>query len=103
MIVGTREATTDGVEILHRLFVKGDPKRIAALEREHQKAEVAQMIYDLRTEAGLSQQQLAKRVGTTQSVISRLEDADYRGHSLNMLSRIAEALNRKLMITLSAK
>lgn len=38
----------------------------------------------LRTQAGLSQQ-LAKRVGTTASVICRLEDADYEGHSLAML------------------
>jgi hypothetical protein len=31
-------------------------------------------------------------VGTTQSVISRLEDADYEGHSLAMLRRIARAV-----------
>ena len=42
-----------------------------------------------RTEAGLSQKELAEMIGTTQSVISRLEDADYEGHSLSMLSRIA--------------
>ena len=35
------------------------------------------------------QKKLAKLVGTTQSVIARLEDADYQGHSLNMLGRIA--------------
>ena len=35
---------------------------------------------------------------TTQSVISRLEDADYDGHSLSMLNRIAKALNRQVQI-----
>lgn len=35
-------------------------------------------------------------MGTTQSVISRLEDADYEGHSLAMLQRIAEALHVRL-------
>ena len=35
---------------------------------------------------------------TTQSVISRLEDADYEGHSLSMLNRIAKALNRQVQI-----
>jgi transcriptional regulator with XRE-family HTH domain len=40
----------------------------------------------------LTQAQLAKRVGTTQSVISRLEDADYDDHSLAMLGRIARAV-----------
>lgn len=54
--------------------------------------EVAQMIYDARTKAGLSQSQLAERIGTKQPVIARLEDADYEGHSMTMLQRIAAAL-----------
>ena len=52
----------------------------------------------LRTGAGLSQRQLAKMIGTTASVICRLEDADYEGHSLAMLNRIATALNRRVEI-----
>ncbi|MFM9996621.1 MAG: helix-turn-helix domain-containing protein [Phycisphaerales bacterium] len=59
---------------------------------------VAEMIHDARTAAGLSQVQLAKLVGSTQSVISRLEDADYEGHSLTMLQRIASALHRRLVV-----
>ena len=35
--------------------------------------------------------ELAKKAGTTQSVIARLEDAEYAGHSLTMLERIAAA------------
>jgi transcriptional regulator with XRE-family HTH domain len=46
--------------------------------------------------AGLTQQQLAERIGTTPSVISRLESADYRGHSLSMLRRIADALGKRV-------
>jgi transcriptional regulator with XRE-family HTH domain len=60
--------------------------------------EVAQRIYELRQQAGLSQTDLAKRVGTTQSVISRLENADYEGHSLAMLNRIAAAVERRVDI-----
>jgi hypothetical protein len=37
-------------------------------------------------------------IGTTASVISRLEDADYEGHSLAMLRRIAAALNKRVEI-----
>jgi transcriptional regulator with XRE-family HTH domain len=59
---------------------------------------IAQEIYDLRTKAGLTQKQLAKMIGTTDSVISRLEDADYRGHSLKTLHRISQALNRRLEV-----
>ena len=58
--------------------------------------EVAQMIYDARTKAGLSQRQLADLIGSKQPVIARLEDADYEGHSLTMLQRIAEALEQRL-------
>ena len=61
-------------------------------------AEVAQLIYDARTKSKLTQKQLAELVGTTQSVIARLEDADYEGHSLSMLQRIASALNKRLEI-----
>lgn len=64
-------------------------------------APVAQLIYAARTRAGMSQADLAERIGTKQSVISRLEDADYEGHSLNMLQRIAAALGQRLEIRFS--
>ena len=65
-----------------------------------QSGTVATRLKEARETAGLTQQQLAKRVGTTQPVIARLEDADYRGHSLTMLQRIANALNGQLEIHL---
>ena len=58
--------------------------------------EVAQMIYDARTKAGLSQRELADLIGSRQPVIARLEGADYEGHSLTMLQRIAAALGQRL-------
>jgi transcriptional regulator with XRE-family HTH domain len=47
----------------------------------------------------LSQRQLAKRIGTSASVICRLEDANYEGHSLAMLNRIAAALKQRVEIS----
>ncbi len=93
-----REPTTDAVEILHRRYFEGKPKMLALLEEERANAEIARKIYELRTKAGLSQRALAKLVGTTASVICRLEDADYEGHSFSMLRRIATALNRRVEI-----
>lgn len=61
-------------------------------------ADIAQMIYDLRMRAELSQKQLAKQIQTTASVICRLENADYEGHSLSMLRRIAQALGYRVEI-----
>lgn len=46
------------------------------------------------------QTQLARLIGTSQPTIARLEDADYQGHSLSMLQRIAAALHRPLVISL---
>lgn len=65
-------------------------------EQQELNSEIAGKIYKLRTKAGLSQRELAKRVGTTASAICRLEDADYEGHSLFMLKRIAEALDQRV-------
>ena len=79
-------------------YIGKDRERIQQYEEEVVNAEIARKIYDLRTKAGLSQRELAKRVGTTASAICRLEDADYEGHSLYMLKRIAEALDKRVEI-----
>jgi len=94
----TKKPTTDALEIIHREFFEGQPERIAELEQARSDGLVARKIYHLRTQAGLSQRALAKMVGTTASVICRLEDADYDGHSMAMLNRIAAALDRRVEI-----
>ena len=93
-----RIATTDAVAILHRRFYEGLPEKLAALDECRANEEIARKIQHLRAKAGLTQAQLAKLVGTTASVICRLEDADYEGHSVSMLRRIAAALNRRVEI-----
>ncbi len=92
------KTTTDAVEIIHRRYFKGKPERLKALEEARADGEVAWKIFELRTKAGLTQAQLAKVIGTTASVICRLEDADYQGHSLAMLRRIAAALDQRIEI-----
>ena len=90
--------TDDAVEILYHRYVKDDPETLAEVEKIQADNDVARKIYDLRTKSGLSQRALAKLVGTTASVICRLEDADYEGHSLAMLNRIAAALDKRVEI-----
>ena len=85
-------------QFLYNRYIKGDPKREQEYEEVVINAEIARKIYALRTKAGLTQQQLAERVGTSKSAICRLEVADYDGHSLSMLKRIAEALNKRVEI-----
>ena len=90
--------TTDAVEILHRRLYASKRKRLKSLEEARANQEIARKIYELRTAARLTQAQLGKLIGTTASVICRLEDADYDGHSLAMLRRIGTALNQRLEI-----
>lgn len=93
-----RKPVTDAVEILHRRFYRGKSARLKSLEEARANEEIARSIRELRTKANLTQAQLAKLVGTTASVICRLEDADYEGHSLPMLRRIADTLDQRVEI-----
>jgi ribosome-binding protein aMBF1 (putative translation factor) len=94
--------TSDALKIIKKM-IKDDPQMQEMVEEASLNARVAQIIYEARKIAGLTQRQLADAVGSTQSVIARLEDADYEGHSLSMLARIATALNRKLEIDMPPK
>jgi DNA-binding XRE family transcriptional regulator len=89
---------TDAMEILHRRFYAGKAARLKSLEEARANEEIARKIHELRTAASLTQTQLARLIDTTASVICRLEDADYEGHSLAMLRRIAGALNQRVEI-----
>lgn len=91
-----RKPTADAVAILHRRYFAGKSEMLELLEQARLNANIAQKVYDLRMKAGLTQEQLAERVGTTASVICRLEDADYQGHSLSMLQRIAFAVGKQV-------
>jgi ribosome-binding protein aMBF1 (putative translation factor) len=91
--------SSDARRILARITGR-DAKLREAIEGHKLNAKVAEMILAARERAGLTQTQLAKLVGTTQSVISRLEDADYEGHSLTMLQRIAAALHQRVEVRL---
>ena len=91
-----KKTTTNAVKILHNRYIRGNKKRLESLQRERGNLNIAEQIYAIRKQAGLSQKQLADLVGTTQSVISRLEDADYNGHSLAMLRKIGTALRQRV-------
>lgn len=77
-----------------------DPDTRAEVEQD---LALGQLIYDLRTEAGLSQRALAERMGTTQSVISRLEEGGGARNRLDTLARVAIALDRHLIISFPAE
>ncbi|MDI3548593.1 MAG: hypothetical protein PWR10_2245 [Halanaerobiales bacterium] len=59
--------------------------------------DIKRQIIKLRLEQGLSQKELAKKIGTKQSAISRLESDDYNP-SIELLDKVAHALGKKLEI-----
>ena len=89
--------TKDALRILAKDTGESESIR-SGIARAKINFEVAQMIYDARTNAGLSQGELAALIASKQPVIARLEDADYEGHSLTMLQRIAGALKQRLEV-----
>src|SRR5438093_1617557 len=86
-----------------RAKLAADPAMAKAVAEERFKSDIAEQVYDLRTKAHLTQRQLAELVGTRPSVISQIEDANYDGHSLTMLKRIASALDRELSVNFRAQ
>ncbi len=93
----TQKRTSDALVLVETLTGK-DREMANLVGQEHANLDIARRLCELRTKAKLSQAQLARKVGTTQSVISRLEDADYDGHSLDMLRRIASALEKRVEV-----
>jgi ribosome-binding protein aMBF1 (putative translation factor) len=93
------DKTKDAIKIIDKM-TRTDPQLEAMVAVSAINAEVAQLIYEARNKAGLTQKQLAELIGTKQPVIARLEDADYEGHSLSMLQKIAHALNQRVVIHL---
>jgi ribosome-binding protein aMBF1 (putative translation factor) len=91
----------------HGEFVEQRGRKSAAYResfaRTLQQIDLAMLVREMREVAGFTQTELAKKAGTTQSVIARLEDAEYAGHSLTMLERIAAACGVALKLRAEKK
>ena len=94
-----KKKTTDALDLIDREFPPTE-RNLQLREKARVAGDVAQLIYNARTEAGLSQRDLAKLVGTHASVICKLEDAAYEGHSLSMLRRVSAALGKEVRVEL---
>ena len=75
-----------------------DPEFKAHYQGERQALKLAMKIAKLREKKGLSQQQMAKLMGTSQQAVSRIESGEYEGFTLKTLEKIAEATGTKVKI-----
>jgi ribosome-binding protein aMBF1 (putative translation factor) len=89
--------TKNALKIVDAMIGEDEELR-ALLDDARINADVAQLIYNARSQAGLTQRELARLIDTKQPVIAKLEDADYEGHSLTMLRKIATALGHEIEV-----
>lgn len=92
----------NALDIIHSRLKK-DPQLQLAYLKEKKNFQIACNIRYYRKQAKITQKQLAARIKTKQSVISRLENAEYEGHSLPILRKIAQALNEPIECLLDTK
>lgn len=76
-----------------------DAEDLALREAARARLRVAQAISTLRREAGVTQAELAQRIGTQRSAIGRLENPNYHGHSLPMLQKVASAFGKQVVVS----
>ena len=75
-----------------------DPEFRKHFEEERRALDLALKIAKLRERKGLSQQEFARLMGTSQQAISRIESGEYEGFTLKTLQKIAEATGTHLKI-----
>jgi len=83
---------------VHEKWMK-DPKYRREYEKLQPEFEIASQMIEARLKKKMSQEELAKKVGTGQAVISRLEGMN-ASPSLSLLKRVASALGTKITITI---
>jgi DNA-binding XRE family transcriptional regulator len=76
------------------------PRFAAVFQKELSRNKLAEQIAVLRESQGWTQAELARKVGTTQSGIARLENPNYRNYSLKMLEKVATVLRARLVVGL---
>jgi len=78
--------------------IKQKPNLVQEIEKAKRALKIAHQIYQLRKQKGLTQKELAKMIGVSQSNIARIESADYNHYTMTTLYKVAVGLNVDLNI-----
>src|SRR5205085_4673475 len=85
------------ITAMHAKWFK-DPEYRDAYESLEEEFMLAGAVIDIRKRAGLTQEGLARKMGTTQPVVARLESGRVRP-SMRTLERLAKATGSRLLIS----
>ena len=91
------------LQYLYDKHIANDPEMVQFYEDEHQRVIIGSEIYELRNKIGLTQAELAHRVGTTKEVIDEIEYADYEENRQETIERIFVVLNQIKSLTAELK
>jgi len=78
--------------------LRGNRELNARFQRELTRLQLADQILKLRERGELSQAQMARRIGTHQSAVARMEQSTYRGYTVATLAKIAAAAGARLEV-----
>jgi len=78
-----------------------DPEFAREYHAERDRLRIAEQIARARQEKGMTQERLARLMGTSQPAVARLERGDYGGYRLTTLGKAARALGRVLRVELA--
>jgi len=78
--------------------LQGNQALNARFQRELTRLQLADQILRLREKGELSQAQLARKIGTHQSAVARMEQSTYRGYTVATLAKIAAAADARLEV-----
>ncbi len=90
-----RAPRNDALAVMTKMF-GGEPGWEKGVADATAAAEIAEEVYALRERHGLTQRELATRIGSSQSAVARMEDGEYRGHSMSVLRRMAAAVGEQV-------
>jgi len=96
----TQRRMTEGAKRYKEYWDKqmADPRFRAIYEEEAAKKELWLQLVEARQAAGLTQEELAKRLGVSQAQVARLEKRGYEAYTLNSLRRYVEALGEEFAL-----
>lgn len=95
----------DGQRLFEEDWVKAmsDPQFRAIYEAEARKKELWLQLVEARQAAGLTQKEVAERLGVSQAQVARIEKRGYESYTLKTLQRYVQALGEQFTLAISVK